>query len=141
MNRREFIISLASVAAFPKFGLAGSEDPNNLADQLIAFSKTCIIPTVNGLEYFKPRPYQIGYFKRLVNSSKLICKKCRQCGATTMNSIYANWKDTIAKNHNFVSVWNSNLYRNYGSLFYKKRGFIFVNFVIVKINYSIFPAI
>ena len=138
MNRREFIISLASVAAFPKFGLAGSEDPNNLADQLIAFSKTCIIPTVNGLEYFKPRLYQIGYFKRLVNSSKLICKKCRQCGATTMNSIYANWKDTIAKNHNFVSVWNSNLYRNYGSHFYKTHNYNNTNNRFVGLTYQQF---
>ena len=127
MNRREFLISLASVAAFPKFGLAGSEDPNNLVDQLIAFSKTCKIPRVNGLEYFNPRSYQIEYFKRLVNSSKLICKKCRQCGATTMNSIYANWKDTIAKNHNFISVWNSidgvHRYWNYGSHFYKTHNY------------------
>lgn len=124
MNRREFIVSLASVATFPNFGLASNEDPNNLADKLIAFSKTCKILTANGcLEYFNPRPYQIEYFKRLVNSSKLICKKCRQCGATTMNLIYANWKDTMTKNHNFISVWNSIddvcLYTNYGSLFYK----------------------
>ena len=124
MNRREFIVNLASVAAFPIFGLAGSEDSNNLVDQLIAFSKTCIIPRVNGLEYFNPRSYQIEYFKRLVNSSKLICKKCRQCGATTMNSIYANWKDTIAKNHNFIFVWNSiDGVHRYGSHFYKTHNY------------------
>ena len=124
MNRREFIVNLASVAAFPIFGLAGSEDSNNLVDQLIAFSKTCIIPRVNGLEYFNPRSYQIEYFKRLVNSSKLICKKCRQCGATTMNSIYANWKDTIAKNHNFIFVWNSiDGVHRYGSHFYKSHNY------------------
>ena len=142
MNRREFIISLASAAAFPKFGLACNKDPNNLADKLIAFSKTCKIPTVNGLEYFNPRPYQIEYFKRLVNSSKLICKKCRQCGATTINLIYANWKDTIAKNHNFISVWNSidavRLYQNYGSLFYKTHNFSNSNNRFVGLTYQQF---
>lgn len=104
MNRREFIVSLASVATFPSFGLRSSEDPNNLVDKLIAFSKTCKIPTANGVEYFNPRPYQIEYFKRLVNSSKLICKKCRQCGATTMNLIYAHWKLSTYKNYQVVVV-------------------------------------
>ncbi len=59
-----------------------------------------------------------------------------------MNLIYANWKDTIAKNHNFISVWNNinavNLYWNYGSHFYKTHNYSNTNNRFAGLTYQQF---
>ena len=61
-------------------------------EDLIEFSKTCKIDTINGEVDFNPRPYQIEYLKGLYESDKMfVCAKCRQCGVTTMNLVYAKW--------------------------------------------------
>ena len=93
INRRTFLSGLASSA----FVLPTIANVNSEFDDLIEFAKTCkIIDFKSGLHNFNPRPYQIDYFKNILNSSNLVCRKCRQCGATTMNLIYAHW---VAERH------------------------------------------
>lgn len=93
LNRREFILGSGAFALCPTigFGKAISEHNDELND-LIAFSKTCnIVNLKDGVVNFNPRPYQIEYFKNILESNTFVCRKCRQCGATTMNLIYAHW--------------------------------------------------
>lgn len=91
INRREFILGSASMLAFPLIANQNSEFNDELND-LIEFSKTCkIVNFKDGVTKFNPRSYQIEYFKNILESNTLVCRKCRQCGATTMNLIYAHW--------------------------------------------------
>ena len=93
MNRREFIIGSVAFALSPTVGFGKSiSDHNDELNDLLEFSKTCKICNIKyGFVNFNPRPYQIEYFKNLLESKTFVCRKCRQCGATTMNLIYAHW--------------------------------------------------
>lgn len=92
LNRREFICGFAATTAMPCYTAFGC------GSELIEYAKTCTIVNLEkGLIKFNPRPYQIKYLSKLANSEKMfVCRKCRQCGATTMNLIYAHW---IADKH------------------------------------------
>lgn len=93
MNRREFIFGSASLFACPTIGFGKSiSEHNDELNDLIEFSRTCKIMDLKyGLVNFNPRPYQIEYFKNILESNTFVCRKCRQCGATTMNLIYSHW--------------------------------------------------
>lgn len=93
MNRREFIFGSGAFALCPTIGFGNPCDgySDELRD-LIEFSRKCkIVDLKYGWVNFNPRPYQIEYFKNILESKTLVCRKCRQCGATTMNLIYAHW--------------------------------------------------
>lgn len=108
MNRREFIFGSASLFATPIFGKTISVFNDELND-LIEFSKTCTIVNLkDGVTNFNPRPYQIEYFKNILKSNTLVCRKCRQCGATTMNLIYAHWMAERHPEKKVVFVFNMN---------------------------------
>ena len=101
LNRRTFLSGLASSA----FVLPTIANINSEFDDLIEFSKTCKI----GLHNFNPRQYQIEYFNMLLKSNNLVCRKCRQCGATTMNLIYAHWVAERHPNKKVLIVFNNHM--------------------------------
>lgn len=108
MNRREFIFGSGAFALSPTigFGKPISEHSDELND-LIEFSKTCnIVNLKDGVTKFNPRPYQIEYFKNILESNTLVCMKCRQCGATTMNLIYAHWMAERHQEKKVILVYN-----------------------------------
>lgn len=106
INRRTFLSGLASSA----FVLPTIANINSEFDDLIEFSKTCkIVDFKSGLHNFNPRQYQIEYFNMLLKSNNLVCRKCRQCGATTMNLIYAHWVAERHPNKKVLIVFNNHM--------------------------------
>ena len=107
MNRREFILGgVSSMLTFPSLAKVDVSFNDELND-LIEFSKTCnIVNLKDGVTKFNPRPYQIEYFKNILESNTLVCRKCRQCGATTMNLIYAHWMAERHPEKKVVLVYN-----------------------------------
>ena len=126
MNRREFILGGTACAMLPSFGSAKLNECSANLDKfnaelqdLIEFSKTCTICNVEeGLVNFNPRPYQIEYFKNILKSKHLVCRKCRQCGATMMNLIYAHWMAERHPEKKVVLVFNT-----YNTIKYEKAKF------------------
>mgnify|MGYP003290806872 CR=1 FL=1 len=110
LNRREFIFGGASLLAFPTTFAHPEPKANLELNDLVEFSKTCTIDNIkDGVIKFNPRPYQIEYFKNILESNIFVCRKCRQCGTTTMNLIYAHW---VAERHpekNVVVVFSNNM--------------------------------
>ena len=111
MNRREFIIGSVAFALSPTVGFGKSiSDHNDELNDLLEFSKTCKICNIKyGFVNFNPRPYQIEYFKNLLESKTFVCRKCRQCGATTMNLIYAHWMAERHPEKKVILVYNKRM--------------------------------
>lgn len=111
MNRREFIIGSVAFALSPTIGFGKSiSDHSDELNDLLEFSKTCKICNIKyGFVNFNPRPYQIEYFKNLLESKTFVCRKCRQCGATTMNLIYAHWMAERHPENKVILVYNKRM--------------------------------